>query len=119
MEGVAQQLDNLAEKEPMYEGPVKESARPNGSWGDFGETQSFWPIPTRVRTTKVAGSTMSAGRSALEMLATTLPQWSAATCDYFCRSPIFIGSTKPPNGSKAPTSTQSEKASTMFWEYME
>ena len=40
MEGVAQQLDDLAEKEPMCKGLDKESTGPYGSWGGFNETQS-------------------------------------------------------------------------------
>ena len=41
MEGVAQQLDDLAEKEPTCKEPIKEFMRPNVSRGGFGKTQSF------------------------------------------------------------------------------
>ena len=77
MEGVAHQLEELDKKEHMCEGLVKQSTRPDGNWGGFGETQSFWTIITRVGTIEAIELAVSVGGIALETLATNLPQWGA------------------------------------------
>ena len=127
MEGVLQQLDDLAEKEMMCEGPFEESMRPDGSWGGFSETQSFWTILPRVRITKIAMSTMLLDGSALEIPTITLLSWCAPMSPSV-RPPIativippssMVTQSHPMVTPIALVATQFGEGSTIFWEYVE